>query len=311
MIVTPKKPNITPLNLAMIPFDTSTCVYGDNEFILSDNFSSTKRPKDFANSDEVQAIIHAPYPFRIQFTMALFCLEGALRVRFNLVEYTIQKNDILIVQEGTIGEFLDTVPNCKIVLIAMSSNYFIPDAASKGFAAVQTYLTSTPILHISDEAMKEMMTLYQLMRHKIQQKDFQYTRESLKAYMNVFSCECCQFMQEALELQEAQPFIKTRQKQMFERFISLVKEYHSSEREIGFYAHKMCVTPKYLSQTIYTASGKHASEWIRDYVIIEAKVLLKSEQYSIQQVSDMLHFPNQSFFGSYFKKYVGCSPKAY
>ena len=30
-----------------------------------------------------------------------------------------------------------------------------------------------------------------------------------------------------------------------------------------------------------------------------------------QQVSDLLNFPNQSFFGVYFKKEVGCSPRAY
>ena len=52
-------------------------------------------------------------------------------------------------------------------------------------------------------------------------------------------------------------------------------------------------------------------EWIRDYVMLDAKALLKSGKYTVQQVSDMLNFPNQSFFGTYFKKESGVSPKAY
>lgn len=78
-----------------------------------------------------------------------------------------------------------------------------------------------------------------------------------------------------------------------------------------FYADRLCLTPKYLSQVVHAVSGRHAGDWIRDYVILEAKALLKSGQYTIQQVSDMLNFANQSFFGVYFKKAVGCSPTVY
>ena len=40
-------------------------------------------------------------------------------------------------------------------------------------------------------------------------------------------------------------------------------------------------------------------------------MLLKSGQYTVQQVSELLNFPNQSFFGTYFKQATGHSPKAY
>ena len=78
-----------------------------------------------------------------------------------------------------------------------------------------------------------------------------------------------------------------------------------------YYADVMCVTPKYLSQIVHKASGRFAGDWIADFVILEAKALLKSHKYTIQQVADMLNFANQSFFGRYFKKKVGCSPSVY
>ena len=62
---------------------------------------------------------------------------------------------------------------------------------------------------------------------------------------------------------------------------------------------------------IYKESGKHAKDWIRDFVIKDAKTMLKSGNYTVQEVSEILHFANQSFFGKYFKGAVGCSPIAY
>ena len=46
-------------------------------------------------------------------------------------------------------------------------------------------------------------------------------------------------------------------------------------------------------------------------MILEAKALLKSERLTIQQISEMLNFANQSFFGVFFKRATGRSPKSY
>ena len=105
--------------------------------------------------------------------------------------------------------------------------------------------------------------------------------------------------------------MQSRQQMIFERFLWLVQKHYREERGIAFYADKLCLTPKYLSTVIYQCGGRHASEWIRDYVILEAKALLKSRQYTAQQVSDLLNFPNASFFGKYFKAATGFSPRQY
>jgi AraC-like DNA-binding protein len=73
----------------------------------------------------------------------------------------------------------------------------------------------------------------------------------------------------------------------------------------------LSLTPKYLSQIIKASTGKSANEWIDEYVMLEAKALLKSTTMTIQQISDELNFPSQSFFGKYFKRCEGVSPKEY
>jgi AraC-like DNA-binding protein len=90
-----------------------------------------------------------------------------------------------------------------------------------------------------------------------------------------------------------------------------VQENYVRERAISFYADRLCVTPKYLSQVVKQISGRLAGEWISDYVILEAKALINSHKYTMQQISDMLNFANQSFFAKYFKEKAGCTPSSY
>ena len=91
----------------------------------------------------------------------------------------------------------------------------------------------------------------------------------------------------------------------------VVMENYKQERSVSFYADKLCVTAKYLSLVVKNVSGKSAGDWIDEYVILEAKALLKSSNMTIQEIADVLNFANQSFFGKYFKHHTGVSPKEY
>ena len=93
--------------------------------------------------------------------------------------------------------------------------------------------------------------------------------------------------------------------------MELVQEHHQRERLIGFYADQLCITPKYLSKLVKENTGRSAGEWIESYVILEARAMLQSPNMSIQQIATALNFPNQSFFGKYFKRVTGMSPKQY
>lgn len=98
---------------------------------------------------------------------------------------------------------------------------------------------------------------------------------------------------------------------ILDKFVELVGEYHSQERELKFYADKMCITPKYLADTVKQTSGKKATEWIGDFVIMEAQSLLRYSGLNVHEISEKLNFSSQSAFGKYFKYQVGVSPSEY
>lgn len=94
-------------------------------------------------------------------------------------------------------------------------------------------------------------------------------------------------------------------------FMALIHEHYATERSLAFYADKLCISPKYLSTIIKESTSRSAAEWIDEYVMIEAKNMLRFSGMNIQQVAYALNFRNQSAFGKYFKHLAGMSPSQF
>lgn len=94
-------------------------------------------------------------------------------------------------------------------------------------------------------------------------------------------------------------------------FIRLVHLHYVRERSVAFYADKLFISPKYLSLLVKEATGRSAASWIDEFVLMEAKNLLRFSGKNIQQVAYSLNFPTQSSFGKYFKHLTGISPSEY
>lgn len=80
---------------------------------------------------------------------------------------------------------------------------------------------------------------------------------------------------------------------------------------MSFFARRLNFTPNYLSSRVKEYSGRTATEWIEESVILEAKTMLKHTDLTIQEIAYKLNFPTQTFFGKYFKRITGLSPKQY
>ena len=102
-----------------------------------------------------------------------------------------------------------------------------------------------------------------------------------------------------------------RQEEIFKHFIQLIHKHCTTQREVSFYASELFITPRYLSTVVQNVSNATAKSIIDRHVILESKALLQSTNLSIQEISNRLCFPDQSFFGRYFKKHTGVSPAKY
>lgn len=153
---------------------------------------------------------------------------------------------------------------------------------------------------------------YQLMKTNIE-KATNESKDIIRGLITAFSYSVISLMSIDKEKSSntATSNTTTHNQQLLDKFMSLLKLYHISERSVAFYAGKMCLTPNYLSGAVKDYSSRSISGWINEYVVLEAKMMPKNSALNIQEIAYRLNFDTQSAFGKYFKLHTGLSPKHY
>lgn len=103
----------------------------------------------------------------------------------------------------------------------------------------------------------------------------------------------------------------TRMQDISSQFIKIVSENFESNRELSFYAKKLFITPKYLSDVISRTTGRNATKWIEAFTMKKAKQMLAKSDEPISTISQKLNFYTPSDFCKYFKKSSGTTPLQY
>ena len=104
---------------------------------------------------------------------------------------------------------------------------------------------------------------------------------------------------------------QTRSREIFGRFLSLLKQHGTTQRNVPFYAGELALTPNHLSAVIRQESGLSVMDWINRTCVTEAKVLLKHSDLMIYEIADRLSFPEATAFNRYFKHQTGMTPLEY
>lgn len=293
------------LELGELPVSPHTVVLNDN-FMISDNLDNSSAMGELNIPTLSRTLIHIP--FKLKFTIVLLCLSGSIKIRIQMHEHLIKEGEMSIIIERSICECFEISEGTKLVMFAFSSEFKILDPEINPAPEVLDALTCNPHLNLTDEDLDNVMSLYRILRKRIDDPSFEWRMEFAVSCMKSLFCYLAPYLS-GNSINLLKP--KTRGRKITDDFLSLVESYSLECRKLGFYADRLYITPRYLSKVVQATSGRTAREWINMRVILEAKVLLKEGRLSIQQISDQLNFPNQSFFGSYFKRATGMSPSQY
>ncbi len=169
------------------------------------------------------------------------------------------------------------------------------------------FIKYTQFYSVSGEVIDVLISLYKQLSSLMNQHDNPYRDEIIRHLFSAYYFGLGYYMHGL----QSQPSAMTSQQEKCENFMSLVVENFKTQRDIGFYADKLCMTSKYLSTLLKQETGMTALDWIEKHVVLYAKSCLSSTSMTIQEISDELNFPSQSVFGKYFKRVEGVSPKAY
>lgn len=257
------------------------------------------------------------YPCRFHGYMAFFCIKGEFEVEINLKKFTIRKDSMFIYTPGNIVRVTNIDPQEKesvhFVVVAISEDLM----SSTRFDFSKLYNESLRLLEspcvVINENERELCRKYFDLIQEVSKMRMPNMRESVAALISSIFYLMGAMWTDRLTAAKKNggEEVSTRSKIVLEDFLLLVRDYHTKERSLSFYADKLYLTPKYLSKLIKSVSGKSAHEWIDSFVILEAKNLLKYSDMSIKSIVYELNFPNQTTFYRFFKTKTGMTPSEY
>ena len=275
----------------------------EGRFMVFDNLSS--------GFNDFTPVVVTGYPVRINtITMIAFCTEGYIKLNLGLKEMTISKNQLYVTLPEQIIQTTEVSPDFKAGFIVFERNFFnFQDDFMKAIA-IHNSLIENSSLNLSEHEMNEYITIFGMIKDKIRDADNKYRMQIIRNYCRITFYNIYNLIMNAQKEQNYDS-PKSNDARIYERFIKSVEKNYREKHSVNDYADELCLTPKYLSTTIKQASGKHAAEWIREYIILKAKALLKSTKMSLQDIAEELNFSSPSHFGRFFKRYTGHTPKEY
>lgn len=255
------------------------------------------------------------YPCRINAFFIAISREGEGSISVNLNEHKVKGPSLFINTPSNILKFSTPKKShgCAIGFEESFANELSLNLNIKGMLPLFLEVQKNPVLEISHEECDELIHIvHELGREMSRSEKGFLHKEIIQCYFSLLLVRIGEIVHTRLNSKvETTTSAKSRNEEYFTRFMEELAKHYQEERSVGFYASKLCITPKYLTTIIKRVSGRSAAEWIDSYVILEAKNLLRYSNLSIQEVAYQLNFPNQSFFGKYFKHQTGYSPSAY
>ncbi len=235
-------------------------------------------------------------------------LGETLEIKYNLINYTVQKHSLFIIHPGII-HVLQEAENLPTVTMGFTHDFLAASMLHKKHAEAFGFLSlqSVPLFVLTEQ---EAQTLYPLMLYlkNILNTDHPFKDEMIHHGFNLFMLEVAAV---AKKYRGADEQGMTRQGDILLSFLKLLAAHFKEERSVQFYADALFITPKHLTKTVKELTTKTCGEFIDEMVIAEAKILLSDLSYSVGQVADYLHFSDQFFFSKFFKRRTGMSPKEY
>ena len=251
-------------------------------------------------------------PIRIDALIIGIGIEGEATVAVDLREYRLHKGSLFVFRPQSMIQLManDRFKAHFIIISTELMKYINIDLKLMMPHLLQ--FSPRPYLDITDGESQALRNLITLIEHETENTRSRFAREIICQVVSALLYKVGDILslyQE--EHPELSAPLQNRAEEYFRKFMALLNEHYKEQRSVGFYARELCITPKYLTTLIKRISQRSVSEWIDSYVVLEAKMLLKYSNLSIQEIAYNLNFPNQSFFGSYFKRNTGMSPSQY
>ncbi|MBO5061293.1 MAG: AraC family transcriptional regulator [Prevotella sp.] len=259
--------------------------------------------------DEIGALPLPNEPRRMKCILLALCRHGKVQYSVDTEERMVAANDVIIISEGQVIDNYMLSSDLSGIAILISQNFFSEIVKDiHGISSLFLFSRSHPVFGLRQKEISTLMTYFDLIWNKMNDDEHHFRKDVVRSLIATMIYDLSQVI---YRIQQQRSERQSRAESIFTEFIRLVEQNFRHERRVSRYATLMCITPKYLSETVKLVSRRTPNEWIDNYVALEIRVMLKNTTKSIKEIAEEMNFPNQSFLGRFFKEHVGMSPSEY
>lgn len=236
-----------------------------------------------------------------------YCSDGFCTFDFNNEHFRFEKGNCLIVTRCDLIENVVQSPDFMVEVIYVSQE-FIEVCTPQSNYGMKGHLAlfNNPIMRLKPEQQAICAANFAYVGQRLRQTSHRFYREALSNAIERMIIDFFDFHADLHGMDK----ISSQNQRLMERFLEMLERGDFREhREIGYYADKLCVTPKYLSEVTKKVSGLPANYWITRYTSLDISRLLRDSSLSFTEISDLFGFSTLSQFSHYVQKNLGAKPR--
>ena len=241
--------------------------------------------------------------------VSLLCLRGSARVKFDMQEFTIEKDDYGILMPGHVYRRIACSDDFTYTRVFISAE-MISELKAHAFSHDSYKFNYAPLCHLTDVQAKRMMALLELLEAIASHDtdDLQLRRQILLSHLAV-SLEFLNYYRREQDRQWAE----SRPTALYKQFCDLVVEHYKENRNVNYYAGLMHYDPRYFSKVFRQySSGLSPLAWIQQYVATQAKLIMDTHpNQTVKETAYQLGFSDTANFCRYYKRATGIYPQEY
>ena len=263
--------------------------------------------------DETLSVL--AHPCRFDGFLAFYCISGHIKVMINLSEFDVEENSLFVYMPGNIICVTDvdknTADSLSFRVIVMTREYMESlDVDMPALMEKRMILQRKPYFFIRGVA-QSIARSYVALAGEVLSSNLSYKRRSVSLLLSSFFSIAEGILEDEMYAGGQMSAVQGRGRILADRFLDMLAEFHMTERKVSFYAGKLGLTPKYLSGLVKEVTGRSAPEWIDNFVIMEAKNMLRYSDMPIKEIVGRLNFADQPTFHKFFKYHTGITPMQY
>jgi AraC family transcriptional activator of pobA len=246
-------------------------------------------------------------PFRLGSYCISLCRQGSTELRIDLEPYHIQPNCLLVLAPEFVRTWQRQSADYEAVALFFTESFFLQGSSTTTLLRHAPFLRvgAPPVLQLLAEEAAAIGQVLEAVRQLLAGSSA-HKAAMVRHYAHILVHLVADCYERHLTTHVSEPAPA-----LVQRFKQLVREQYQQRRLVHEYADLLCVTAKHLSETVKVATGRPASAWIADFVVLESCLQLQQTTRSITQVAEVLHFSDASAFGKFFRRHTGLTPDTY